>query len=342
EPEVVVKSLCHRWGLLYSSEYLHFKHEFGDFIFNSSRERTIYTTDNAAGIFKNVKSHRGVRNDIKSHGLLVQEEIDIINKRLMLMYLLAAVDAATAIMRDDPAHYSTQLEAFRKSLLAKPWWGFDLDDTLHYFRNASGKAASAVFDAIHATYPSVSTVELKNAYGQILRAKTAPAFTDGRSSTEYRRERFGALLDAFGITPEDSSSSSSLAEIYRLTLRSALSLRPGALALLQLLKTSQPVRKVVIITEGPLDAQSWTLDALGLTPYVDVLATSGGMQVSKTDGLFEEVFRKYEIVPEDMVFIGDSMEQICQQTNKSNTALYIRFDVISATIFVNLFVWLSF
>jgi hypothetical protein len=34
--------------------------------------------------------------------------------------------------------------------------------------------------------------------------------------------------------------------------------------------------------------------------------------------------------------------QICQQTNKSNTVLHIRFDLISATVFVKLFVCLSF
>lgn len=48
---------------------------------------------------------------------------------------------------------------------------------------------------------------------------------------------------------------------------------------------------------------------LGLAPYVDVLATSGGMRASKTEGLFEKVFREYGVAPEEMVFIGDSVER---------------------------------
>ncbi|KAK9318817.1 hypothetical protein V1517DRAFT_359725 [Lipomyces orientalis] len=79
-------------------------------------------------------------------------------------------------------------------LAAKPWFGFDLDDTLHEFRKASAHASRSVFEAIQATYPDTNETidDLEATYRQILRSKTANAFTDGRTSEDYGRS--GSLI----------------------------------------------------------------------------------------------------------------------------------------------------
>jgi putative hydrolase of the HAD superfamily len=95
------------------------------------------------------------------------------------------------------------LDTIRSSLLSKTWFGFDLDDTLHEFRKASSHASSSVFQAIQKD-SDVSVEDLKASYGEILHSKTASAFADGRTSTEYRRERFTLLLQANNLETPDA------------------------------------------------------------------------------------------------------------------------------------------
>jgi len=70
------------------------------------------------------------------------------------------------------------------TLQSRKYFGFDLDDTLHEFRKASASASSAVFDAIQ-QQTGMSIEPLESTYTEILRSKTASAFTEGRTSTEY-------------------------------------------------------------------------------------------------------------------------------------------------------------
>ena len=96
-----------------------------------------------------------------------------------------------------------------------------------------------------------------------------------------------------------------LAGLYKDILEKSLQLKPGALHLLQHLH-SVLSKKTMIITEGPFDAQQWTIAALGLAPYVDILVTTNDMGKSKIDGLFSAVLEKFQIKPDDIIFIGDS------------------------------------
>ena len=57
----------------------------------------------------------------------------------------------------------------------------------------------------------------------------------------------------------------------------------------------------MIVTEGPRDAQKWTVEQLGLAPYVDVLVTSNEVGLAKDAGLFEEVSERCGIRKEDVV-----------------------------------------
>ena len=187
-------------------------------------------------------------------------------------------------------------------ILSKFWFGFDLDDTLHEFRRASANASVRVFETIHASNNKTSVDTLKNTYQDILRNTTANAFTDGRTSSEYRRERFGRLLQTHGLT--DDSFLSRLLEVYRDSLRENLTLKPGGLHLLQTLR--ELGKKIIVITEGPADAQEWTVQELGIRSYVDVLVTTNEVGKSKIDGLFGAVLEKYGIAAEDIVYFGDN------------------------------------
>ena len=83
-------------------------------------------------------------------------------------------------------------------LKTKTWFGFDLDDTLHCFRSASSTASLAVFSDIYERHNTPVTA-LANIYSAILKEKSGSAFTDNRTSTEYEKERFAALLEACNL-----------------------------------------------------------------------------------------------------------------------------------------------
>ncbi|KAK7447267.1 hypothetical protein Landi51_07142 [Colletotrichum acutatum] len=154
----------------------------------------------------------------------------------------------------DGSNISSQVKV---SLVDKPWFGFDLDDTLHEFRRASSAATTKTLEAISAKH-GTPVDELKEAYGHVLRAKTAGAFSDGKTSYEYRRERFSSVLDRFGLPSDDTVFLEGLLDVYERTLNESLQLKDGAEALLQKLKSAG--KKVVVITEGPQDAQERTID----------------------------------------------------------------------------------
>ncbi|KAK1623542.1 hypothetical protein BDP81DRAFT_399237 [Colletotrichum phormii] len=94
----------------------------------------------------------------------------------------------------------------------KPWFGFDLDDTLHEYRRASSAATAKTLEAISQRH-GTSLDDLKEAYGHVLRDKTASAFADGKTSFEYRRERFASVLDRFGLPSDDAMFMDSLLDV---------------------------------------------------------------------------------------------------------------------------------
>lgn len=162
---------------------------------------------------------------------------------------------------------------------------------------------SPCFNEIHKNNSAVSVEALKSEYQAILIRATAHAFSDGKTSTEYRKERFSALLRGQNF-PFSESYLDDLVSLYKEALRSSLVLKPGTLDLLQKLKDLN--KTVLVVTEGPRDAQEWTIDQLGLRDYVDILVTSNELRRSKTDGLFGEVLKKYGLEASRGVYIGDN------------------------------------
>jgi putative hydrolase of the HAD superfamily len=187
----------------------------------------------------------------------------------------------------------------------KTWFGFDLDDTLHEFRKASSAAVLTTLSKVSAKH-QIPIHDLQAAYKKILALKTARAFTDRKSSDDYRKERFAAVLQSFSVEAEPEFLDE-LAAIYKARLQLSLELKDGAMSLLAYLKSIG--KKIVVITEGPQDAQEWTLENLGLSEYVDYLATTNHYGGSKIDGLFEKVLVELRIQAGELAYFGDSLEK---------------------------------
>lgn len=207
---------------------------------------------------------------------------------------------------------ATFSEAFEKAT----WIGFDLDDTLHDFRGATSKTTEEVLCIICESYrhhEDIRLEDLRVAYSRILREKTAGAFTDGKTSHEYRAERFSALLRQAGL-PEDSNFIQSLVSAYEDRLSKYLAIKDGAAELLHRIRDKG--KKIMIITEGPQDAQERTVEQL-LEGHFDTLVTTNKFGLSKVDGLFSVVLEQYEISPSQMVYIGDSLARDVQPALKA-------------------------
>ncbi|GKT40364.1 glyceraldehyde 3-phosphate phosphatase [Colletotrichum spaethianum] len=190
-----------------------------------------------------------------------------------------------------------------KAILAeKSWFGFDLDDTLHEFRRASTAATSKTLEVVSQRHQT-PWVSLKEEYTKILHEKTAGAFSEGKTSFEYRRERFASLLERFSL-PQDDAFLDELLEVYETTLNQSLQLKEGAAITLETLKGMG--KKIAVITEGPQDAQERTVRNLGVADHIDFLATTNYFGLPKTEGLFPKVLSHLGITAADMVYVGDS------------------------------------
>lgn len=289
-PDRIIRRLCQHWCIEFSPNLLSFQHSFSDFLFSTERERQIYSVDNSLGLFTTVQSNVTVNADIRSHNLLTVAERDLIEQNLGGMYM---------------ATYGDKINTIRNTLSQKSHFGFDLDDTLHEFRKASGAASAAVF-AYLAKHGTTTPEEFKATYGQILKQATAGGFADGKSADDYRPERFTALMQAHEIEATEEITLRLLG-LYKTSLQSALTLKSGASDLL--FKVKAMGKTVVLVTEGPEDAQQWTLEHLGIADKVDVLITSNKVGKSKTDGLFGVVLQWLEVEARNTVFVGDNWER---------------------------------
>ncbi|EMD66803.1 hypothetical protein COCSADRAFT_354189 [Bipolaris sorokiniana ND90Pr] len=195
------------------------------------------------------------------------------------------------------------------------WWFFDLDDTLHEFRKASSSTVDITLQLIiqqqSTQQPtpqedSVTFADLKAAYSKVLEETTSSAFTDGKTSHEYRAERSKRTLNALNLSPTPEQTTEILA-MYEKTLMQHLILKPGAIPLLKSLK--QQGKHVAIVTEGPQDAQQRTVAALRLEPHFDHLITTNAFGMAKVDGLFERAIEVLGVEGREVVMMGDSWDR---------------------------------
>ncbi|KAI1820304.1 Haloacid dehalogenase-like hydrolase [Xylaria intraflava] len=290
EPRREVERVCARWGIPFSPAMLDFTMPFGSsFIYKSPAEKDIYCHRQPPGLFSTVQNSSTIVRNVPCHGLVTNEEKGIIERGVGRLYL---------------TYWRDHVLQLGDALAEKQWFGFDLDDTLHEFRRASSVATNRVLEAMHDKY-GIPLAELKSQYSKVLRTSTSNAFVDSKPSSEYRSERFIAVARHFSSPLEhDQPFLDQLLHLYKTSLQQSLELKSGALELLQTVKRLG--KKVVIITEGPQDAQEWTVENLGLSPYVDYLATTNHFKVSKTDGLFATVLATLGISPSEIAYVGDN------------------------------------
>lgn len=184
------------------------------------------------------------------------------------------------------------------------WIAFDLDDTLHHFKRASGRAAEAVFLEVERQF-GIGAGELAAKYHEVLRAAQSDHFSSPKSSSEYRAQRFSALLREFSL--DTASQLDRLLDVYDAELAESLELKPGAYEALQAAR--QAGRSVMVISEGPHDAQQTTIERLGIGASVDLLVTSAGEGISKTDGLFEKALDRGRCRRQELLVVGDSLDR---------------------------------
>ncbi|KAM0421111.1 hypothetical protein ACHAPT_011182 [Fusarium lateritium] len=217
-------------------------------------------------------------------------------------------------------------EQLLKILQAKTWVGFDLDDTLHEFRKASRAAVTHCLSRIANENPHSKVEDLEEQYRIILKQGTASAFTDGKTSHDYRRERFGATLSHFQLNHD---SIEELLHDYERVLVENLTLKPGALPLLKAIKESG--RKIAVITEGPQDAQERAVRDLGIASYIDFLATTNRFGVAKTSRLFGKVLEHLKLQSREIVYVGDSKERDVEPaTDEGIYVIHLREDQASS------------
>ena len=191
------------------------------------------------------------------------------------------------------------------------WIGFDLDDTLHRFTPASQKAATKVFEHIINSHPDLTMGRLSDQYKQICK-EYVTSFTDGRSSRSYRSERMQQLLKRSGIS---TTSADELVDIYAAGLAESLELEDGASDVLRKIKGEG--LNVAVITEGPHDAQEWTIKKLGLSKMIDRLITSNKERISKKNGLFDVFIERTRAQASECFVVGDSIDNDILPANKS-------------------------
>ncbi|RYP52000.1 hypothetical protein DL768_002796 [Monosporascus sp. mg162] len=296
EPRTEIRRICARWGVPFLETMLDFKQPFGSsFVFPTDSEKAIYCEEKPLGLFATVAASSSVEVDVPYHGLLSNAEKEKIEEHVGQLYIRCW------------KHDVLWLQAILKE---KSWFGFDLDDTLHEFRRSSGIATDKTLEEISKRY-GTPVPALRDEYSRILREKTANAFSDGKTSFDYRRERFSSVLAHFSL-PQDQQIMTKLLELYEATLMGSLEPKCGALQLLSTVKDMG--KKIVIMTEGPQDAQERTVQRLGIGGYIDFLATTNRFGVTKTDGLFPRVLEHLGISSGDIAYVGDNEQRDMKPT----------------------------
>jgi HAD superfamily hydrolase (TIGR01549 family) len=177
----------------------------------------------------------------------------------------------------------------------------DMDDTLHDFSNSAGMAMSKVYRHIVKKH-DLSEQQLREAYRAIMTQTEKNAFFDGRTSREYRTERFARLLNTFDV--QDERMVDELLVIYAQTLEENMKLYDGVMDVLSRLQKKLPM---FIVTEGPSDAQRRAIKILGLSPFIKEIFISGeAKKIKETGELFEHALNQTGLSPNEVVLVGDS------------------------------------
>lgn len=208
------------------------------------------------------------------------------------------------------------------------WVAFDLDDTLHEFSLASRAAMEMVYDYLHEEF-GLYHDDMRSAYGAILKEGQSTHFVEDVPSVFYRRQRFEKLFDRFSILPHIHLDQ--CLNVYDDSLSQVLTLKEGALEILQACKKSG--LNVMVVSEGPHDAQELTIKRLGLSEYVDRLFTSSKMGVHKTNGLLMRALDEVGCSPSECVMLGDNLDRdVIPALQAGMSAVWVKKDVLPSKL----------
>ena len=129
-------------------------------------------------------------------------------------------------------------------------------------------------------------------------------FVNGMSANDHRTLRYKTLLDCISVSADGLVQQ--CIDIFNDEFVKNAQLYPGVIDLLQSLKDND--YQIAIITERPHDGAEHALNTLGLTPFADLLVTTGGERLSKPDGLFVRSLELMNTAAEDTTIIGDKIE----------------------------------
>lgn len=203
---------------------------------------------------------------------------------------------------------------------------FDLDETLHNFKESMHIAIDKTLEYL-AGYVDVNAKELAVRYREILRTAQNKNFVENKTSFEYRKDRFKALLKGLKLKENivEENLLNEAVGLYNTTILSNLRIKEGAYTALSVIKAAG--KKVVVTTEGPQDAQEAVLKLLELDKIVDVLFTSALYETSKSEDLYTVVANKMGCEPNEILHIGDNYQRdYIDALNKGMQALLLDQD----------------
>jgi hypothetical protein len=94
---------------------------------------------------------------------------------------------------NSPSWTKPKMTYIRDEFLSKPWFRFDLDDTLHESRKAFGVTTSATLSHV-ATKRQIQLEHVKAAWKHVLARETWNSFTDGRTQRNIERNNSPSCL----------------------------------------------------------------------------------------------------------------------------------------------------
>lgn len=179
---------------------------------------------------------------------------------------------------------------------------FDLDDTL-FDHHHSLQAGLVAIQKIYKSLQQSRLEHLENTYTELLESLHSQVLQGLLTHEQARIQRIQRFFLKYG-QHLSLAETYSAATIYREAYHIARQPVPGAVALLQYLRTSAGIG---VVTNNTSVEQREKLDACGLSRWIDVLVISEEAGVAKPDpAIFEMALAKLNAGPHQTVMVGDS------------------------------------
>lgn len=176
----------------------------------------------------------------------------------------------------------------------------DLDDTLFDHDRATREALSHL-RSVYEVLTQWSIDELDARHRVLLETLHAEVLAGRLTIDQARQERFARLLAQAG----EQQGAEGLANAYRETYATQWHPVPGALALLERVRTDG--HRIVIVTNNGVAEQRLKLERCGIGGLIDDMVTSEEAGVSKpAPDIFAQALARVDALASDAVMLGDA------------------------------------